>query len=339
MENSISRILVGTAVKEAIKSIKDDSDRGIRNLIDMALQLSEGRFQQNFFSAAQTMLQNEHSAYYGLVRDTISNADADRLYTFGMNLGYNGCTVGAQRIRENERNMGCNIPWAFTIQIDGSHFEENLQRYHAVIWEGESLGDYVWMLFAMEHPQKVLSLVAEHEDSAFCIFCKAEDLTEEFLEEAKGLLNTMIVVRYEENAADICTMLKNMGLLYSVWYPYGETDTEAILNGDLFCSAQQFSPLFTVLLAEQGCPGIVQDLAYQVLNQARNEQTYRTMLWALREDNSRIDSIISGDACSVYFDCDGYICEQGNRLESQYNNLFQNSLAEILKSSCPKESR
>ena len=63
------------------------------------------------------MLQNENSAYYQLVREVVSHADTDRLYTFGMNLGYNGCTVGAQRIRENEENLGCNIPWTGPIQV------------------------------------------------------------------------------------------------------------------------------------------------------------------------------------------------------------------------------
>ena len=72
---------------------------------------------QNFFTTAQIMLQNENSAYYQLVREVVSHADTDRLYTFGMNLGYNGCTVGAQRIRENEENLGCNIPWPGPIQV------------------------------------------------------------------------------------------------------------------------------------------------------------------------------------------------------------------------------
>ena len=105
MENSISKILVESVVKKTLKAMKENPDRGIRNLVDMALQFSDGRFQKDFFAAAQTMLQNENSAYYRLVRDVVTYADADRLCTFGMNLGYNGCTVGAQRIRENEKKI------------------------------------------------------------------------------------------------------------------------------------------------------------------------------------------------------------------------------------------
>lgn len=74
MEKSMSRFLVETVVKKALKSIKDSPERGIRNLVDMGLQFSEGRFQKNFFTVAQTMLQNENSAYYSLVRNKIGRA-------------------------------------------------------------------------------------------------------------------------------------------------------------------------------------------------------------------------------------------------------------------------
>ena len=94
MEKSMSRMLVETVVKKALKSIKESPERGIRNLVDMALQFSEGRFQINFFTVTQTMFQNENSAYYGLVRNVVAYTDSDRLFTFGMNLGYNSCTEG-----------------------------------------------------------------------------------------------------------------------------------------------------------------------------------------------------------------------------------------------------
>jgi len=74
MEKSMARMLVETVVKKALKSIQDDPERGIRNLVDMGLQFSEGRFQKNFFTVAQTMLQNENSAYYSLVRNMVKLA-------------------------------------------------------------------------------------------------------------------------------------------------------------------------------------------------------------------------------------------------------------------------
>ena len=72
MENSMSRMMVEIVVRKALKSIKDDPERGIRNLVDMALQFSSEEISKRLFSAAQTMLQNENSPYYGLLRDLVA---------------------------------------------------------------------------------------------------------------------------------------------------------------------------------------------------------------------------------------------------------------------------
>ena len=92
MGNDTSRILIETIVRKTLREIKASPGRSTRNLIDMALNFSEGRFQRNFFEAAQTMLTNEKSPYYELIRDTVAHVDCERLLRFGMNVGYHGCT-------------------------------------------------------------------------------------------------------------------------------------------------------------------------------------------------------------------------------------------------------
>lgn len=49
MENNISRILIETTVRQTLKGLNEDPKRSIRNLVDMALYFSEGRFQRHFF--------------------------------------------------------------------------------------------------------------------------------------------------------------------------------------------------------------------------------------------------------------------------------------------------
>lgn len=336
MEKSMSRMLVETVVKNALKSIKDSPERGIRNLVDMALQFSEGRFQQDFFTTTQNMLQNENSAYYELVRDVVTYTDTDCLFTFGMNLGYNGCTEGARRIRANEEKLKCNIPWTVLLQVDTQQFEETYQTYRELIDEGENLGIYTWMVFPTDHPQKVFTLTETYPDSAFCIFCEKEDISPAFIDETAEHKNLMLVVRYDENVDDACSALRERGILYSVWYQYGQKDTEIIINGDLFSSTQQLSPTFTVLLPERNCPNEVRRLAYQEVQRARNEQTFRTIAWELQGDSCLIDSIISGDACSICFDKNGDLYDWNGKIENGQYNLFQCSLSEMLKNACPK---
>ena len=49
MENSMSRILIETTVRQTLKGLQDNPKRSVRNLVDMALHFSEGRFQYRFF--------------------------------------------------------------------------------------------------------------------------------------------------------------------------------------------------------------------------------------------------------------------------------------------------
>jgi hypothetical protein len=336
MKNRIQKILVVNTVKKALKSIKHNPERGVRNLVDMALQFSDGRFQKEFFTVAQTMLRNETSAYYDLIKDAISHVDTEMLYTFGINVGYNSCTAGAQRIRENEKALGCNIPWAMFVHMDTQQFEKYKQKYDDLIFEGEALGIYTWMFFASHHPGKTFSLVKKHPDSAFCIFCEMKDVPLIFLQEAISLKNLMIIIRFDENATDICAKLRTNRLLYSVWYQYRQQDTESILNGDLFCATQQLSPIFTVLIPDKKCPAEVRQSMYSAVKQARSAQSYRTIAWDLHGDNDLIDTIISDEACPIYFNKDGAVCNWDKANERGHYNIHQSGLTDILMNAYPK---
>ena len=50
MEDTMNRIMVKTIVRKAIRDIKTDPERTTRNLIDMALNFADSRFQHQFYS-------------------------------------------------------------------------------------------------------------------------------------------------------------------------------------------------------------------------------------------------------------------------------------------------
>jgi len=334
MENSMSRILIETVVKSTLKGLRDDPERNIRNLVDMALHFSGGRFQQQFFETAQRMLENENSPYYGLVRDLTSYADAEHLLRFGMNLGYNSCTYGAQRIRQNEEQLGHNIPWTILYQMDDRSLE-HLAQYDAAISDGEKLGIYTWMLFAPKIPRHLLGLVGNHPDSAFFLFCEPEDITDDFLDSVLDLKNVMLAPHYQEGQERIFDKLRALGLPYSACCPYSENDLEMILNGDLFASVQQIRPVFAVLFPRSDCPEQFRRLTRQAVEQARNEQLFQMFPWELERDNQKIDEIISDDACSAVFDPNGYLLEPDG--ERSGLCLFDEGLEAVLQSAWPKK--
>jgi len=300
----------------------------------MALHFSGGRFQQRFFGTAQRMLENENSPYYGLARDLASYADTEHLFRFGMNLGYNSCTYGARRIRQNEEQLGHNIPWTILFQMDGRSLE-HLAHYDAVISDGEKLGIYTWMLFAPGIPGQLLGLIGKHPDSAFFLFCEPEDITDDFLDSVSELKNVMPAPHYQEGREDIFDKLRVRGLPYSACCLYSEGDLESVLNGDLFASVQQVRPVFAVLLPRSDCPEEFRRLARQAVERARNEQQFQMVPWELERDNQTIDEIISDDACSAAFDPEGYLW--GRDAECSGLCLFDEGLEAVLQSACPKK--
>ncbi|MCC8162196.1 MAG: hypothetical protein LIO86_03255 [Lachnospiraceae bacterium] len=171
MADSMSRILIETIVRRTLKDLKDSPERSVRNLVDMALNSSEGRFQRSFFTVAETMLKNEKSAYYDVIKDVVANVETERILQFGMNLGYNSCTEGAEKIRKKEAACGFNIPWTISLNIDMEKVTENPESYDTVLSQGKKLGVYTWMLHAHGLLQEVLPLMRRHTDCAFVLFC------------------------------------------------------------------------------------------------------------------------------------------------------------------------
>lgn len=141
-----------------------------------------------------------------------------------------------------------------------------------MIAQGEGLGIFTWMLFSGEQPQELLPLAFEHPDSAFLLFCAPSDVTPPFWEYAAELDNLMTVVRYDEGASDACELLRGLGLLYSLYFPYTPDDVERITSGELLYSAQQQHPVFTALLAGPGCSAAAQTQVHQYVELARSQQ-------------------------------------------------------------------
>ena len=67
MTAKTSRIIIKTFVRTALKDADESPERCTRNLVDMALHFSKGRFQQEFFEMARAMLNNDNSPSYPLI--------------------------------------------------------------------------------------------------------------------------------------------------------------------------------------------------------------------------------------------------------------------------------
>lgn len=331
MENNLNRRLIETTIRKTLKQIQDDPERSTRNLVDMALNFSEGKFQQQFFETTQEMLKNEHSSYYKLVPDIVSTIDTERLVTFGMNLGYNSCTKGAKRIRAIEEKEQFNIPWSISLEISGLAYLERNKAYHSLIEQGQELGIYTWMIYSLDGTPHILELAEKFSECAFIIFCSPKEITNILLDEASKVNNLMLAVEYTDGIEDACILLRTRKFLYSIFYPYQECDVNKIFNGDFLTDAEILHPVFTALFAFPSCPPEIQVSVYQYILQTRAQQIYRTIPFDIIYDSYFIDGIISEEACSIGFSKEGKLSRIYDSNKYENFNCFKHPLIEILK--------
>lgn len=96
MQRDFKRISIENIVHKAFMDIEEDPRRGLRNLVDLGVNFAKGRFQKPFLRTIQNMLEDEDSAYYTLLEQLLKNTTPAHLSTFGINVGYNSCTMGGQ---------------------------------------------------------------------------------------------------------------------------------------------------------------------------------------------------------------------------------------------------
>ena len=337
MAGDTTRVLIESIVRKALRDIQDSPERTVRNLVDMAQHFAKGRFQQHFFEAAQRLLENENSPYYALVQDVAHHVDPDRLMAFGINVGYNGCTLGAKTIRETEEAEGYNIPWAITLHLKSEVLNRKTEHYQRTIAKGERLGIHTWFLVCHDEPLDALELVSAHPASAFVMFFPKEYASHRLLEQAMELKHLMLAVQFDENDTQLCTEMREMGMLYAVYDEYTDDTAADILSGERIWAIQQLHPHITVLIGAAGCHEKTKHQVYRYVAESREKHFYQTIPWEFTLDNRYVDTVISGDACSAGFTSSGQLYTLNEIKQNDVYSLFGNDLSDILKKAFPKE--
>ncbi len=336
MKKDMKRVLVEATVRRTLKNIQESPHRATRNLVDLGLQFSSGRFQTRFLTQAQKLLQNPKSAYYDLVKNIVTTVDHDIITTFGVNLGYNSCTKGAQRIREIEAEKGFNIPWALNLLINEEKLEAEPEFYPSVLRQGTELGIFTYLLFVTRSPDKVLPMIQKEPDCAFILFLHGHQVSDVFMQQVKAAKNVLIAVYTDEDMADACQKLREARLLFAVYQRYTEQDKKAILSGEWLQSVLPVHPPFAFLQADFSCTPQTQDAIYRYITNVRDGQQVPLIFMDIKQDTLMIDQVISEGECLAGFDADGSLrTHEGFQRAEQYN-IFLHPLEEILQGTSKK---
>lgn len=337
MEKDLTRLLIETTIRRALKQGEASPERETRNLVDLGLNFSHGRFQTRILSAAQKMLQNEKSAYYTLIKDVLTHIDRERLLTFGVNLGYEGCTKGAKVIRQTEAEGGFNVPWALTLQISAAKLAAQPKAYAGIFRQSAQLGIHTYLLFSKEDMCPLFPTLAAQETSAFILCPRARQITEEFVAALDEAPNVMVAVRWEEGAQEACARLRVAKIPYSVLMQYTESDKTRILDGSWVASVLPAHPACAFLLAASSCTEETQREIYQYVLGVREQQQHPVLLMDVKQDIMFIDKYLSDDICFVGFDAQGVLHTNDGIFEADEYNIFHRELRDILKLALKKK--
>lgn len=331
MQGDLNKVLIESMLKKAVKDVQNSPERTIRNLIDLGVNFSKGRFQKRFLRYIQEMLQNPESAYYELFTDIVKNVDMDLLIHFGMNLGYNGCTRGARIIRQIEEEKGFNVPWSLTLQINSEKMSLEPDCYPSILRQGTALGIYTYFLFLPAGNAEELILLFEGQpECAFILFLREPEITDVLIERAKKSKNVMFAVYKNEKMADTCARLRENKMLFAVYQRYEEDDVETVLDDQWIIEVQKHHPQIALLTAHPSCSDKVRKEIYRYVLSVREGQKYPVLFMDLIGDSWEVDQIISEDAYVVGFDGDGNMSTYDfTRKEADYN-IFHSTLENIL---------
>ncbi|MGN1405585.1 MAG: hypothetical protein ACI4WM_04905 [Erysipelotrichaceae bacterium] len=326
MTDDISYVIIEALIRRTLKDIRHDPKRSIRNLVDMAVNFADGHFQSRFFEVAHKMLMDDNSPYYELYCDTVNNVDEDHIVDFGMKVGFNSCTRGAERIRQIEKNERCNIPWTLYLTIDDEDID-----YADLIGQGEELGIYTWFIYSKGDIHKVLDILSKKKKSAFFLFIKPEDISFDVLDELMEYTNIMTVLINEEGTAESCRKLREHHLPYSLINIYNKNNAEKIISEDNLKEIVSYHPLFTAFIGDRGVDSDTARKVYEKIIKLRISQSYSTVFWDIIYDGKYVDGVISDEACGMGINEDGQIWVCGKRIVKLEYNIRDYKLIDIFR--------
>lgn len=256
--NSITRAIIDSTVERGLREIEEDPKRSIRKLTDMGRLFSKGRFMEEIYSMVQDLLRNDDSSYYTTIEQLLRNTSHKNLKDFGINVGYNGLTVGAKNIREQEEARTFRIPWALVIRIDPTIPDSlTVSEIESCIEQGRELGIYTYIIRlngSLSILPDLMATAIRNRDCAFFYILPDGVLSASHLEMIRKCTNSIFLFRYDAAscAANIAA-LKKQKSLSGVYAYYDDEDAAEWYSGNKAAELAGLDCGFSVLISRDGC--------------------------------------------------------------------------------------
>lgn len=345
MDHNANRRLIEAIVKKAFHHLQEEPEREIRNLVDLGSMFASGKFQKEFFSAAESELGKKNSQYYKIVAQLIKKTDEDALLGFGINLGYNALTYGAKMVRDFENAAGHNVPWTLLLELSNEG-KLDAASIDGLIQQGKKMGIFSYIFILQSGYSKLCALIptlAAHDDCAFIIIANAQSFTvNHTAAQLSHLRNTMLGLDIRTgNDREIMAAAKHLRetkLLCASFYMADRAEYESINK-----AAQRAADFGFELVC------ILQDYSYYVehpaqikavIDETRNHLDRPVLPIDIMSDILMVDRNISTEGCLAMILDNGefYITNMETKEQNVGYNVIETPLSDILRHSLPKRA-
>lgn len=296
----ITRALIDTTVARAMVEMDADPKRSVRKLCDLGRQFSRGRFQNQIFAIFQDLLRNDESPYYQAIDFLLRSNDPEALRQFGINIGYNSFTYGAQILRQKQKELSFAVPWVVKLRLDSRIPDTYDSSFFAsVVRTGLTYGIYSYQLRSMDHHEDMesyLAVIQSHPECAFLWFLSDTPLTEKQQKLLLSCPNLMVSLPIDApSTASMAKALRRQKTLFGMHKVYQDADAAAYLLSFDHLYSQMEQSVFFFLVADDSCSKESIRAVSDVVQQYRFTPIQPFFPIEVQEDSRKIEQIITAN--------------------------------------------
>lgn len=333
--DKITKALIRTTIKKALADVQRDPKRSVRNLVDLGLNFADGSNQQYFLQITQSYLSSDNSAYFRLAENIVNEIDHEKLAAYGINFGYNGCTYGARKIRENQARLGCHIPFLLAFNVSSAPDALTVEDISKTIRQGMELGIYIYVLIcSSDNYPDLLDMAEQFSECAFVYFVNPRRLTREVISRTSELNNLVTSVRFDPStdlSREKVAEMRAAGCITCLHYEYGPNNLNQILSGSAVDEMAETGAIAAILYAPPWVDKAAQKLVFDYKTETVRSQQYPIFMFEAKSDIDHIEHMFSNVECLVVFTDGGKAGYTAEQKPLTGVDLRSNSLIEILK--------
>ena len=272
----------------------------VRKLCDLGRQFSRGRFQNQIFAIFQDLLRNDESPYYQAIDFLLRSNDPEALRQFGINIGYNSFTYGAQILRQKQKELSFAVPWVVKLRLDSRIPDTYDSSFFAsVVRTGLTYGIYSYQLRSMDHHEDMesyLAVIQSHPECAFLWFLSDTPLTEKQQKLLLSCPNLMVSLPIDApSTASMAKALRHQKTLFGMHKVYQDADAAAYLLSFDHLYSQMEQSVFFFLVADDSCSKESIRAVSDVVQQYRFTPIQPFFPIEVQEDSRKIEQIITAN--------------------------------------------